>query len=70
MICGVYFEEERQRYEEELVIFRIFVDEQRMMINELEDEGQYKFGVFLSQYEKEFESLKEEFEEQIVKKRE
>lgn len=70
MVCGVYFEEERQRYEEELVIFRIFVDEQRMMINELEDEGQYKFGVFLSQYEKEFESLKEEFEEQIVKKRE
>lgn len=70
MVCGVYFEEERQRYEEELVIFRIFVDEQRIMINELEDEGQYKFGVFLSQYEKEFESLKEEFEEQIVKKRE
>lgn len=70
MVCGVYFEEERQRYEEELVIFRVFVDEQRMMINELEDEGQYKFGVFLSQYEKEFESLKEEFEEQIVKKRE
>lgn len=70
MVRGAHFEEERQRHEEELATLRTLTEEQRIMIQELEDEGQNKFGVLLSQHEKELESLKEELEEQIAKKRE
>lgn len=70
LVRGANFEEERQRYEEELVTLRTLAEEQSVTIQELEDEGHNKFGVLLSQHEKELESLKEELEEQIAKKRE
>lgn len=67
---SVDFEEERQRYQAEVEALRALTEEQKITIQELEDEGQNKFGVLLSQHEKELESLKEELEEQIAKKRE
>lgn len=67
---SVDFEEERQMYLEEVEALKTVTEEQKLIIQELEDEGQNKFGVLLSQHEKELESLKEELEEQIAKKRE
>ena len=64
------FEEERRRYQEEIEALRLFNEEQKSTIEELEDEGHNKFGVLLSQHEKELETLKVELEEQIAKKRE
>ncbi|XP_078360672.1 LOW QUALITY PROTEIN: uncharacterized protein LOC144645082 [Oculina patagonica] len=69
-INSVDFEEERRRYQAEVESLRALTEEQKITIQELEDEGQNKFGVLLSQHEKELESLKEELEEQIAKKRE
>ena len=66
----VDFEEERRRYQEEIEALKLLNEEQKSIIHELEDEGHNKFGVLLSQHEKELESLKEELEEQIAKKRE
>ena len=59
-----------KRYEEEIEVLRDLVEEQRLTIEELENEGENKFGILLSQHEKELETLKEELEEQIAKKRE
>lgn len=64
------FEEERRRYQDEIESLRLFNEEQKSTIEELEDEGHNKFGVLLSQHEKELETLKAELEEQIAKKRE
>lgn len=64
------FEEEIRRYQAEVEALKTLTEEQKVIIQELEDEGQNKFGVLLSQHEKELESLKEELEEQIAKKRE
>ena len=64
------FEEEKQKYQEELEGLKALTEEQKRIIQELEDEGSNKFGVLLSQHEKELENLKAELEEQIARKRE
>ena len=59
-----------RKYQEEIEALRLYNEEQKSTIEELENEGHNKFGVLLSQHEKELESLKAELEEQIAKKRE
>ena len=62
--------ESREILEEEIKSLKAVVEEQNVTISELENEGGNKFGVLMSQHEKELEALKEELEEQIAKKRE
>lgn len=64
------FEEEKQKYQEEIDFLKEQKEEQLRIIQELEEEGHNKFGVLMSQHEKELENLKLELEEQIARKRE
>ncbi|XP_048582945.1 trichohyalin [Nematostella vectensis] len=62
--------EDTQTYKDHIEELQKENDRYKSLIEELEYEGHDKFGVLLSQHEKELESLKEELEEQIAKKRE
>lgn len=59
-----------EKFLEEIEALKTLSEQQASTIQELEEEGHNKFGVLLSQHEKELEILKEELEEQISKKRE
>lgn len=59
-----------QKYKDEIAELKAENEQYKALIQELEDEGDNKFGVLLSQHEKELEVLKEELEDQIARKRE
>ncbi|XP_031563263.1 COP1-interactive protein 1-like [Actinia tenebrosa] len=63
-------QENVQKYKDEIAGLKAENEQYKGLIRELEDEGDNKFGVLLSQHEKELEVLKEELEEQIARKRE
>lgn len=63
-------DESTQRLYDDIAELKAQNEQFRGLVQELEDEGQNKFGVLLSQHEKELEVLKEELEDQIARKRE